>query len=650
MAITHRKVDIVTVGAGWTSGIMGWKLGGAGYKLVALEQGPARWATPDFEHNHDGLRFRIRKALMFNLSNETWSWRPNPKLPSLPIRQFGSFMPGNGTGGASVHWTAQFWRFLPADFQHRSHNIERYGQEKIPSYMTVQDWPVTYEELEPYYDAVEYDIGASGQVGNLQGQLIPGGNPFEAPRTRPYPLPPHPVTVPAQMFAKACNDLGYKPFPQPAGIVSRAYHDPLGNYHAQCIYCGFCTRFGCEVDAKTSAVNVHIPAALRTGNYEIRNNAKVLRVNVGADGLATGVTYLDQITGEEHVQPADVVMLTGYTLTNVRLLLLSRHSTHPNGVGNDRGRVGKNYTYQLSKTPATGIYEGRRFNLFMGNGVVQNLIYEFNADNFDHSKLDFIGGASIYAGGGQRDPLTSTTDMPPLTAGTDQDQGDLGARGEGDQTGQSSGNPSSSGGLAGSGGRSGGTQDTLSTPATAGDVGSLAGSGKEWGKDWKENLRRNWDGIVGVGIQGEIQAYDDSFLDLDPIYKDKWGQPLLRITFDFHENEYNMYRFLAQRSKEILQRMNPTRMKISEDLKPYNIHSYQSTHCTGGAIMGGDPGNSVTNKYGQVWDTPNVFVTGAALYPQNPGANPTETLLALCYMAGDAIRDRYFKQPGELID
>ncbi|MEZ4728490.1 MAG: GMC family oxidoreductase [Caldilineaceae bacterium] len=619
MAVTHPKVDIVTVGAGWTSGIMGWKLGTAGYEMVALEQGPARWTSPDYEHNHDGLRYRIRKAMMVDLRKETWTWRPNPRLPALPIRQYGSFMPGSGTGGASVHWTAQLWRFLPADFQHRTHNIERYGADKIPPYMTIQDWPITYEELEPYYDAVEYDIGAAGQVGNLRGEIIPGGNPFEAPRSRPYPLPPHPVTIPATMFANACNELGYHPFPQPAGIVSRAFTDPLGNHHSGCIYCGFCTRFGCEVDAKISGANTHIPAALRTGNYTIRNHCKVLRVNIGADGLATGVTYVDTLTGEEHIQPADVVMLTGYTLTNVRMLLLSRNNAHPNGIGNDQGMVGRNYTYQLSQGPATGVYEGRRFNLFMGNGVVQNLIYEFNADNFDHSGLDFIGGASIYCGSGQRDPLTTATSMP-----------------EG-------GGPNPAVAQPGSG------LSTSGEIPTSGDVGSLAARGTQWGQAWKENLRRNWDGIVGLGIQGEIQAYTDQFLDLDPNYRDDWGQPLLRITYDFHENEYNLYRYLAQRCQEILQVMNPDHMTTTLELSPYNVHQYQSTHCTGGAMMGDSPGNSVTNKYGQVWDTPNVFVTGAALYPQNPGANPTGTLLALAYMAGDAIRDFYFQHPGEMI-
>ena len=615
----QKKVDIVSIGAGWTAGIMAWKLCSDGHKMVSIEQGPTRWANPDFQWNHDDLRYESRKAMMVDLADETWTWRPNPNAPTLPIRQYGSFHPGRGVGGASVHWTAQFWRFLDADFKHRSHNEERYGKSKIPENMTIQDWPITYADLEPFYDRVDYDLGISGQTGNLNGQILSGGNPFEMPRSRPYPLPPHPMSLAADVFADAARKLGYSPFPQPAGIVSQAYDDGLGNHHAGCIYCGFCTRFGCEVDAKMSAVNTHIPAALRTNNYEIRTNCKVLGINIGSDGRATGITYVDRLTGEEHEQPADLVLVTGYTLTNVRMLLLSRDKTHhPNGIGNDRNQVGRNYTYQLSKSPATGIFEGKRFNQYMGNGVIQSLIYEFNADNFDHSDVGFIGGASIYAGSGQRQPLTSAIGMPPLTAGTP----------------AASKKKSSSG----------------PDPATTGEVASLEGSGEEWGKDWKENLRKNWDSVVAVGVQGEIQAYDDQFLDLDPTYTDAWGKPLLRVTFDFHDNEKNMYQFLALRCEEILKEMGPTRMTTTDELDPYNIHEYQSTHCTGGAIMGSDPGNSVTNKYGQVWDTPNVFVTGAALYPQNPGANPTATLLALAYMTGDAIRDRWFGSPDQLLD
>ena len=611
-----RKVDVVTVGAGWTAGILAWRFTQAGLRVTSLEQGPTRWTTPDFEHNHDALRYSIRKAMMVNLARETWTWRPNPRKPSLPMRQYGAFHPGQGLGGAGIHWAAQTWRFYPSDMQYRTHHIERYGEAKLPEGNRIQDWPLTYEELEPYYTRMDYDIGISGQAGNLNGEIIPGGNPFEGPRSREYPLPPLVPSIPAQMFSEACEGLGYHPFRQPAAILSQGYVGLSGKPRSGCLYCGFCTRYGCEVDAKASAITDHVPVAMQTGLYEVRSNSYVLGINVGSNGFATGLTYLDLLTGEVHEQPADIVILSGYTLSNVRLMLLSRSRAHPNGVGNDRNMVGKNFTYQLIKAPSVGIFEGRRFNLYMGNSCLQDVIHDFNADNFDHSDLDFIGGASITCGGGERDPLTSTLGMPALDAGTNGNGG--GGGGEGRSSPQVSG----------------------------GEIGSLAGSGTEWGMDWKENLRQNWDSYVPINIQGESLPYEDQFLDLDPNYNDRFGRPLLRLTFDFHQNDYNLYRFIAARTREIMERMGPTRMTVTEELSPFDVYSYQSTHMTGGAIMGDNPDSSVTNKYGQVWDTPNVFVTGAALYPQNPGMNPTGPLIALAYFAGDHIVDQYLKEPG----
>jgi gluconate 2-dehydrogenase alpha chain len=597
---TQKRVDVVTVGAGWAGGIFAQRLTEAGYNVVSIEQGPARWAQPDFEHNHDPLRYHVRHAMMVNLANETWTWRPNPKAPTLPMRQYGSFNPGKGVGGAGIHWAAQTWRFLPFDFRYRSHHIERYGEGKLPEGSLVQDWPVSYEELERFYDQFEYDIGVSGQVGNLNGRIMEGGNVFEGPRTRPYPLPPLAMMIHGEMYAKACRELGYHPFPQPAAITSQAYQDRFGNWRSGCLYCGFCTRYGCEVDAKASAVTTHLPAALRTGRYEIRPNSKVIRINVGADGLATGVTYIDA-AGQEQEQPADVVILSAFTLTNVRLLLLSQNAQHPQGVGNDKGMVGQRYTYQLSQSPVSGVFEGRRFNQYMGNSSTIYVIYDFYGDNFDHSRENFIGGGRIMAGSGERDPQTSVGGMPVGVVAN--------SRGSENSSSQS----------------------------------------RNWGKGWKEDLRNNWDGVVAITFEGDILPYPDQYLDLDPVYKDNFGLPLLRLTFDFHENEKNLYHFIASRTQEIMQQMGPTRMNARLDLAPYNIHEYQSTHCTGGAIMGSDPSNSVTNKYGQVWDTPNVFVTGAALFPQNPGANPTGTMCALAYYASDALANYYFRNPNRLM-
>ena len=152
---------------------------------------------------------------------------------------------------------------------------------------------------------------------------------------------------------------------------------------------------------------------------------------------------------------------------------------------------------------------------------------------------------------------------------------------------------------------------------------------------WQEELRRNWDAVVSLDIQGESLPYEDHRLDLDPTYQDVFGAPLLRLTYDFRPNDAALYRYLAQRCVEIMDAMGPDRSAVTEELDPYSVSDYQSTHNTGGAIMGADPSDSVTNSYGQVWDTPNLYVTGAALYPQNPGHNPTATLCALAYRTAD---------------
>jgi gluconate 2-dehydrogenase alpha chain len=341
------------------------------------------------------------------------------------------------------------------------------------------------------------------------------------------------------------------------------------------------------VDAKASPITTHLPPALKTGRYEIRPLCKVIRVNRGPDGLATGVTYVDE-HGQEQEQPAEIVVLSAFTLENVRLLLLSRGGAHPNGLGNDRGLVGKNYTYQQFVTPVTGYFAGRRFNLFMGNGVTMNAMWDFYGDNFDHAGLDFIGGAQIYATSGERDPVTTAGNFP-------------------------------------------------------------IGPGRKWGQDWKDALRQQWNSYADIGLEAESLPYEDQFLDMDPVYRDAAGQPLLRLTFNWHDNDRRLYAFMVEKMKGIMQAMGPTLMDSEDEIDRYNIHTYQSTHPTGGAIMGTDPGNSVTNKYGQVWDTPNLFVTGAALFPQNPGANPTDTVAALAYLAGDAIRTTYCDAPGRIM-
>jgi gluconate 2-dehydrogenase alpha chain len=491
------------------------------------------------------------------------------------------------------------WRFLPQHFRYRSRHVERYGEAKLPDGSTLQDWPVGYHELEPYYDAFEWDLGTSGIAGNVRGEIREGGNPFEGPRSRPYPLPPLVSTMWQDRFHDACRRLGYSPFPQPSGILSEGYRDATGRTRSGCLYCGFCTRFGCEVDAKGSSITTHVPLAEATGRYEFRTGCYVTGVRTDRSGRATGVDYIGA-DGERHFQPADIVVLSGYTLTNVRLLLLSRSQAHPDGIGNDRGQVGKNATHQLFVGPAEGIFE-RPLRTYMANTSTMDVIFDWQADLFDHGDLDFIGGSMIYSSPGEREPISSAASFP------------LGASIPGASSTQGAGAGASGGGAAGGGAKP-----------------------KSWGRDWKEALRR-WDHYAAVRIQGDSLPYQQNRFDLDPVYTDRYGQPLLRFTFDWTDNERAHYRFLRDKCEEILRAMGPTEVHVHEELAPYTVAQYQSTHVTGGAIMGSGPGDSVTNGYGQVWDTPNVYVTGAALYPFNPGLNPTGTLAALAYRTGDAI-------------
>lgn len=601
----HDEVDAVLVGTGWAASIVAQQLTEAGQQVVALERGRAQWTYPDFAHNHDYLKYAHRKAMLQDISRETWTWRPNQDSPSMPFREFGSKTLGQDLGGTGAHWAGGSWRFLPTDFNYRSHHIERYGVEKIPEGCTVQDWPLTYDELEPFYDRFEYDVGVSGVAGNLNGVIVPGGSPFEGPRSRPFPLPPLAIQQHGQMFVDACQELGYHPYKSPSAILSQGYTDASGQPRAGCLYCGHCSYFGCEVDAKGSPLTTHLPMALDTGRLEVRTHSTVTGIEVNDRGLATGLIYRDR-QGREHVQPAARVFLTGFTFTNVRLLLLSRSPAHPEGVGNSRGMVGRNYTDQLITTPVSGRFDGRRFNLFMGNVETRYVIQDFYGDVFDHSDLNFIGGAHLRGGWGEYEPIGTLTELPLL----------------GDEEGD---DPASG----------------------AGDDGNGEEEPRQWGQAYKDALYAAYNSTFALGMHAEDIPFESDFLDLDPRYTDSFGLPLLRITKDWSDNQRNLHAFLAERLGEIMEAMGPDQMKVEGELDDFSIDS-GAVHPTGGAIMGTDPGNSVTNRYGQVWDAPNVFVVGAALFPQNPGSNPTETVCAMAYWIADAVK-KNLDSPDELI-
>ena len=201
-----EKTDVVIVGVGAAGGILAAELGKAGMKVIGLERGP-RLTTQDFDP-HDELRYFQRQDLRPNIKRQPVTWRPNANTRAnpLPLQNY-----GNQAGGGTVHYGAVSWRFHEDDFRARSHTIARYGASAIPEHSSLADWPLSYADLEPYYDQAEHELGVSGKAGNLQGQKIDGGNVFEAPRRRDYPLRPLHLDQGAILFEAATRKLGYHP-------------------------------------------------------------------------------------------------------------------------------------------------------------------------------------------------------------------------------------------------------------------------------------------------------------------------------------------------------------------------------------------------------------------------------------------------------
>ncbi|MCE4058786.1 GMC family oxidoreductase [Pandoraea sputorum] len=589
MAIKKDKVDAVIVGFGWTGAILGQELTDAGLNVVALERGAMRDTPTDAQYPKviDELEYSVRGKLFQELARETVTIRHTPDDLAVPYRQNGSFLLGNGVGGAGFHWNGMHYRILPEELKLRSHYEERYGKKFIPEGMTIQDFGVSYEELEPHFDFAEKVFGTSGKAGNLNGKIVPGGNPREGARSSEFPTPPLQNTYGAQLFEKAAREVGFNPYPAPAANTSEPYTNPYGVRLGPCNFCGFCENYGCYMYSKASPQTTILPVLLKKPNFELRTHSYVIKVNLDSDGKkATGVTYIDA-QGREVEQPADLVIMAAYQMHNVRLLLLSGIGK-PYDPKTGEGVVGKNYAYQMNGAVNVLLPKGTQLNPFVGTGAGGVSMDDLNGDQFDHGPLGFVGGASIrhIRYGGR--PIKMTPTVP-------------------------------------------------GTPA--------------WGSKWKAGIADAYQRYMTIGISGSVMSYRDACLDLDPTYKDAYGVPLLRMTFDWHDNEYNMLGFMGDRMEEVGRAMNPEKVfrAIRKKGTHYDTRIYQSTHTTGGAIMGTNPSNSVVNKYLQSWDVSNVFVMGASAFPQNMGYNPTGVVAALAYWSAKAIREQYLKNAGPLV-
>jgi len=387
MAINLKPVDVAVIGLGAAGGVAVLPLARAGLKVAGIEAGGSmdpRSFRPDEIHNNvRGLVTSVPKT-----KGEVPTVRDSP---SSVARRVGNHPMMNAIGGTSIHYWAQSWRLKPWDFQTRSEAQKRYGASSIPAGSTLEDWPLTYDELEPYYDRIEFEVGVSGKAGNLQGRIDPAGNIFEGPRQREYPMPPLRGTEFTDRMAEAARHLGWHPFRPPAAINTQPYQGRPG-----CAYHGFCGTGGCHIGAKNSTAVTTIPAALKTKNLAIFDRAQVTRIVSDANGRVTGVSYLRE--GKEYFQPARVVLLGSYTYENSRLLLLSKSKAYPNGLSNTHGQAGRHYFAHWGTQGGGAVTALFPFdiNVFYGLPAQGTTVDDFGDDNYDHTGLGFIGGSSMH--------------------------------------------------------------------------------------------------------------------------------------------------------------------------------------------------------------------------------------------------------------
>jgi gluconate 2-dehydrogenase alpha chain len=563
MATTLPKTGVVVVGLGGAGGVAVLPLTQAGIDVVGIEAGS--W-------------LKTAEMVPDELRIQRLGWPPGPQKvrgeaptsranASATANRAGSVMI-NAVGGTTMHYMAQAWRLNPWDFRVVSETRQRYGANRIPSGSTVEDWPIRYEDLEPYYDKCEYALGISGKAGNIQGKKFADGNFFEGVRAREYPMPALRMTGFMDHMAKAGRSIALHPFVGPAAILSQPYEGRFA-----CGYHGYCMSLGCHLEAKSSPAVSTIPKAQKTGRLQILTEASVTRVEVDSNGRATGVTFIRN--NEEFFQPADVVFLAAQTLENVRLLLLSTTPAFPKGLSNNHGQVGQHYFShaQFGSVSAVFPMDLRNWYGTPGQGVCCD---DWADDNFDHSSLDFIGGGTMYVYGERR----------PLAA--------------------------------------------VNAAANQG------GGAQTWGSAWKKGLIERVDRTNSSYMQRSTFPYEGNYLDLDPAVRDPLGNPVIRITASFRENEQKISQYVGQKMREWYTAAGAIQVTGTGTIQAGSAMG-NSTHAYGGTRMGNNPDTNVLNRWGISHEVPNLAIAGGSVMGTSGARNPTLTLQALAWMTAEHI-------------
>jgi choline dehydrogenase-like flavoprotein len=536
-------VDFAIVGSGAAGGIIAKELSTAGYSVVVLEQGP-RLTESQFDHDEFGAFMQSKNVN--NPQIQPHTFRPGP---TDKARRAQTLIYGRLVGGSNAHFTANFWRLRPSDFNEAS----RLGG--VPGTM-LADWPIDYQELEPYYTKAEWELGVSGEPG-----------PFDPPRSRPYPMPPLPVKSSGVLLERGARALGLHPQSSQMAINSQPYHG-----RPACQHCGFCTFFMCEFRAKSTSMATMLPLAEATGRCEIRADSYVARIETGPDGRAAGVAYFDA-RRQIQLQRAKAVVLCANGAETPRLLLNSHSSRFPHGLANSSGMVGKSLMFNTY----FGVYAQFEHPLNEYKGVQNSrMVLDFYETD---PRRGFYGGGGIDARFGK---------YPILFA-----------------------------------------------------LGGLPHDAPAWGEDFARALAEQYTRTMFFGTHGTSLPLEANSIAIDPDLKDAWGLPCMRVTYKDHADDLKNAQFLASHAQQIAEAAGARKTWL-EPIQPQTM----AVHLLGTCRMGNDPRTSIVDKFHRAHDVRNLFICDGSSLVTSTRGQPTETISALAFRAGEHMAD--FAKRGEI--